>query len=482
MAKSIKTNFFYNMVNTITQLVFPFITFPYAARVMMADGIGQVNFYISIIQYIILLSSIGIPLYALRETARVRNNPEELNKTCIEIIFLHALLTIAAYIVVFVLCFSIGRIHEDIPLFLILSLEIILTAIGCNWLFQGVEDFKYIAIRSLIVRVVSCVLLFLFVKTKDDLLLYGLYSVVTAVGGNVFNLYRMRMYVHPLNVHLKDLHPFRHLNPCLRIFALNLIVSIYVHLDIVMLGFMKGDAAVGFYTAANRMVRIAMTLVTSLSTVMLPRLANLVSEGLLDEFVRLSKKSVDVVVTIGLPMIAGLIICAPQIIHLFCGGGYEPAILNMQVLASIVLIIPLSNLIGMQILYPQDKEIIVIKCTAIGAATNFLLNVILIPLYSNQGAAVATICAELSVTLSMYMIGRKYIPFSLFSKEYIPLIIAILLMSVTCLTVSSFIDNDVLSLTAIVPIGMFVYGLCLLYTKNLIAMETVKIIRRYKKQ
>ena len=165
MARSIKENFIYNMIGTVSGFLFPMITFPYVSRVIMAEGLGQVQFYNSIINYVVLLTGLGIPLYATREIARVRDNLKDLSKTTTEIIFLNLILNILGYAAVFIMCFTIDEVMHNIPLFLLLSTSIVLTTIGCTWFFSGVEDFKYITIRGLVVRIVSTIFLFLFVKT-----------------------------------------------------------------------------------------------------------------------------------------------------------------------------------------------------------------------------------------------------------------------------------------------------------------------------
>ena len=192
MAQSVKVNFILNLINIGTQMLFPIITFPYVCRVIGPEGIGQVSFFQSIISYITLFTCLGIPMYAVREIARVRNDIVEMNKTAIEILLFHLLLTILGYLVVSVLCLVVPQIHDNTPLFLVLSLTILFTAFGCEWFYQGIEDFKYITIRGLVVKFVSLGLLFVFVKTKEDLIYYGLYTVFGILGGNIFNFIRLR--------------------------------------------------------------------------------------------------------------------------------------------------------------------------------------------------------------------------------------------------------------------------------------------------
>ncbi|WP_104368700.1 flippase [Prevotella sp. MGM1] len=486
---SIKKNYIFNLLNTVTSLLFPLVTFPYASRIMLADGIGQVNFFQSIINYIVLLSSIGIPLYAIRESASVRNDKKELSRVCLEIVILHTSLTALGYLAVGIICMTVAKVTVDIPLFLLLSTTIFFNAIGCNWLFQGVEDFKYITIRGIVVRLLAILLLFVFVRTRDDLMWYAGFTVLGTVGGNVFNLWRMRRYIKPRLHRLGELRPLRHLVPSLRIFVLNLIISIYVNLDMVMLGFMKDSTAVGYYTAASKITTVLMGVVSSLGTVMLPRLSNLIHEGRMEEFNRLSRKAIDFVFTFSTPLFIGLIVLAPSLIHLFCGQSYEPAIRTLMIISPVMLIIGLSNVMGIQVLYPQRKENLVIYSTAVGAVINFSLNCLLIPKYAQDGAAIATVVAETGVTLTMSIIGAKYIPFRLFNRQNLIVILASIVMMIPCIIVRNYIVSDTFLLLLIPIIGCIIYvSIIYILGQNSIVDEVccivkdirIKQIKKYK--
>ena len=374
MARSVKANYLFNLINSASQLLFPLITFPYASRIMMADGIGQVNFFQSIISYISLFTCLGIPMYAIREIAKVRDNLEKMTRTTVEILLLHAFLTLFGYIIVAAICMTVAKVQTDIPLFLILSVSIFFTAIGCEWFYQGIEDFKYVAIRGIVVKTVSVLLLFLLVKSKEDILWYGAYTVFGVLGGNIFNFIRLRKYLHRDFVGFSKLHPFKHLKPALHIFVFNVIASIYLQLNNVLLGFMKDAEAVGYFTAATKLMVIAVGLSSALGTVMMPRTSNLVAENKMNEFKELVQKSYDFIIASTIPLTIGLMFVSPYIILVLCGVNFTPAILTSQIIALNVLMIGVSNVLGMQILYPMNQINIVILSISIGAITNLLLN------------------------------------------------------------------------------------------------------------
>ena len=467
MSNSVKTNYILNLINTITSMLFPLITFPYAARIFMADGIGQINFLSSIVSYITLLTSLGIPMYAIRETARVRDNQKELSKTTIEILLLHFYFTFIGYIVVFIIAFSIPKVMADIPLFLLLSTSMLFSTIGCDWFYQGVEDFKYITIRALSIRFICLILLFIFVHTKDDLMYYAAYTVLSCVGNNIFNFIRLRKYVNITLVSFKSLDIKKHLSPIFRIFILNLIVSIYINLDTVMLGFLKDTSAVGYYIGASKLTKLLLGIVTSLGTVMVPRLSNLIQNGQTKEFNKLSQKAIDYVVAFSFPLFLGLFVTSPTLIKLFCGPSYTPAVLTLQILSPILLFIALSNVLGIQMLYPQGKENIVIRCTMAGALVNFTLNMLLIPILSNDGAAIATCAAEFMVTFTMIIVGRKYLPIDYSIKRYSNYIIGGLLMLVALTAIRRITAMPaIVSMLCSASAGVTIYFLYLYIRKD----------------
>ena len=477
MAKSIKENFIYNTINVVSGLLFPLITFPYVSRVIMAEGIGQVQFFSSFINYIVLLTSIGIPMYAIREIARVRDDNRELSKTTVEIITLNLLLNALGYIIVAILCFTVAKIQVDIPLFLLLSTSIVLTTIGCPWFYSGIEDFKYITIRGLIIRVISVAFLFIAVKTPDDLMYYGAYSVIANIGNYVLNFIRLKRYVNLRTIDLSLFNPWRHFKPAMAIFVFNIVTSIYCNLDSIMLGALNTTESVGYYTAATRLSHMLVTLVTSLGAVMLPRLSNLVNNGQQQEFYRLANKSYRFILMLSFPICMGLIFIAPALIRVFSGDSFQPAILTLQLMAPIVVAIGISNLIGIQVLYPLGKIKLVTISTCVGAACNFTLNCVLIPIYAQNGAAVATAVAEVSVVATQLIIARKYIPFKSIDSDTLKYILCSIIMGCACYFVRDIIKGDLASLIITTFVSIIVYGSMLLILKDKIVLEALGIVR-----
>ena len=478
MSQSVKTNYILNLINVGTQMLFPLLTFPYVCRILLPAQIGQVNFYNSIIGYISLFTCLGIPMYAVREVARERDDIVQMNRTTIEVLLLHTLLTLIGYVAVVILCLTVPQIKENIPLFLILSITLIFTVIGCDWFYNGIEDFKYITIRGIVVKSISVILLFLLVKSKEDLLWYGVYCVVGSIGGNVFNFIRLRKYIHKENIIFAQLHIFRHLKPAIKVFSFNVVISVYLQLNPVLLGFMKDTIAVAYLTAATKLMMMVTKISSSLGTVLMPRASHLVSEGKKEEFEKLIQKSYDFTLALTIPLVIGLICMAPYIVRVFCGSQYEDAIITSQIIAPITLVVGLSNIMGMQVLYPIGKINTVVKCTIYGAITNVILNLALIPFLSFNGTAIAYLGAEVATTLSMYITAKQDMPIKFFKKDNLTYFVGGLLMILSIFAVAALLKvNNLIMLIAETLIGFGIYSLYLIYKKDQFANLVITKIK-----
>lgn len=475
---SVKTNILLNGINTVTGILFPLITFPYAARILLPEGIGIVNFQMSIINYIVLLTSIGIPMYAIKEVARHQNDRQKRDTTTVEILILSTVLCLIGYVGVWALAEYVPRIHQEAKLFYVLSLTIIFTTVGVSWFYQGIEDFKFITIRGIIVRVVSACALFVFVRDADDLIAYGLITVGSTVGNNLINFAHLRKHIEPRNLQITFSGIIRHLNPSLKVFVLNLIISLYIHLNSVMLGFLSDDEEVGFFTAGTKITFVALSIIGSLGAVLLPRCSNLIHENRMDEFKVLIDKSVRMLICLSLPIMAGLAILVSPIILAFCGDAFESSEQVMLWTLPIIFFISLTNLMGLQILYPMDKVSIVIKSVTGGALINIVLNLLLIPSYGATGAAIATLCAEGSVFVIQVFLGKKFYPFrpgDLLQPRYIT---GTLLMSAAIYPLSRIIDNIYLNIIVCVLSGIVIFATYLAISRDPMIDELKSFIHR----
>lgn len=475
---SIKGNIILNGINTLTGIIFPVITFPYAARILLPEGIGAVNFLNSIVSYIVLFTSIGIPMYAVKEIAKFRDNGIERDRITIEIIILSSILCVLGYIAVFLLAKFVPQIHMQSALFYILSLTILFNAIGVNWFYQGIEDFKFITIRAIIIRTLSAALLFIFVKNSSDLLIYGGIVVGSTVGNNLINFVHLRKVIDIKNIPFREINIFRHIKPSLQVFILNLIVSLYIQLNSIMLGFLSGEDAVGYFTAGTKISHIGLTLISSLGTVLLPRCSNLLKTGDIIGFNSIIRKSLNVTLALSIPMTVGLMILAMPITIIFCGSEYYEAIPVLLLNAPVIVFISLTNLMGIQILYPKDKINIVIWSVSGGALMNLLLNFYLIPSYGANGAAISTLISEFAVLVIQLICGRKYYPFKTQDIINVKYLIGGVVMGVLTYLAVSILQSLLAKLIFGIAVGVLTYIGFLILIKDPLIMEIKLMIKQ----
>lgn len=475
---SVKGNIILNGINTVTGLLFPMVTFPYAARVLMPDGIGTVNFLNSIISYIVLLTGLGIPVYAVREVARYRDDPARRDKIAVEIICLSFFLCLLGYVGVWALAQFVPQIHQDTALFYVLSLSIVFTSLGVNWFYQGIEDFMFITVRATIIRILAAAALFVFVKDEDDLLNYGLILVGSTVGNNLINFVHLRKHIRISMVSIKELEVMRHLKPSLQVFILSLIISLYIYMNSIMLGFISGDAEVGYFTAGTKISHIGLTLIGSLGTVLLPRCSNLVNKGDKSGFKSIINKSLNVTLAVSLPMTAGLIILAHPVTMVFCGPEYLESIPVLIINAPVIIFVSLASITSTQVLYPMDKIKIVLISVSGGLVINILMNFLLIPRYGAVGAALSATAAELTVLMLQLGFGRKYYPFKISDLVAYRYIVSTFIMSVVVYFTVRMLYSDLLQIVIGGCIGVGSYFLLLLGMKDPIICALVNNLKK----
>lgn len=473
---SIKSNYIYNLLNSVTGLLFPLITFPYASRIMGPDGIGQVNFFNSIISYVSLFVGLGIPLYAIREIARVRSNERLMVKTLEEILLLHLILTALGYVVMFVMCLTIPRINSELSLFVLMSFSVIFTTIGCEWFYQGIEDFKYITVRAIIIRISCIILLFLLVRTNEDLLWYGFCGVIGTVGNNIFNFFRLRKYIRNNLVQICNLNPMRHLKSVSSVFLLTILSTVYISLNSVILGFLCDNESVGYYSSGVKIFTMTFTLVYSLTTIIIPRMSNLVAEHKDEEMKMMSQKLYKVIIAISLPMSVGLYFISPYAVILFCGQDFAPAITVSQIISPLLVVVGLSSVFGMQILYPQGRINVMIKATIIASIVDVIIVFVGAGHFSQNAASIGYLMAEIVATVTIYILGKKYIPIHIMDTSLLNYFVGSVIVGGVLWSVSYLNLNNVMMTLVMLAIGASAYAAVLVARRDPLYIDVKQII------
>lgn len=468
-------NFVMNAILTMSQFLFPLITFPYISRILLPTGTGKVSFATSVVSYFALFAQLGIPTYGIRACAKVRDDRKALERTVQELFLINLIMSILAYIVLFLAIAFVPRMRQEKALFLIVGLTILFNAIGMEWLYKALEQYTYITVRSIIFKLIAVVAMFVLIHEQKDYVIYGGISILAASASNVFNFFHAHKYV---SIKPVGSYNFRqHLKPIVIFFAMSCAATIYTNLDTVMLGFMTSDAEVGYYNAAVKIKSILVSVVTSLGVVLLPRASYYVECKLMDKFCRITHVALNFVILISVPLTVYFILFAKEGIFFLSGAEYEASIVPMQIIMPTLLFIGLTNIMGIQTLIPLGKEKVVLYSEIAGAVADLLLNVALIPSMASAGAAIGTVVAEGVVFAVQFWALRKEVLSSYQKVRYGTIVLALALAIASCLWVKTTALGSFASLLVSAILFFAVYGGVLVLRKEPLAWQMAEKVR-----
>lgn len=475
---SIKLNFILNTSRLFLGSFSLLITLPYITRTLGSLNLGKIEYSNSIITYFLLFTALGIPYYGIREISKNKENKKKLTIVTIELITILFCMTLIGYIIFLILLFNIKSFKNNSTLFIIMSLNILFTNLGLEWFYQGIENQIYITIRYIVIKIFTIFALFLFIKNPDDYLKYAFLLVVMNGGSNIFNLIHLRKYINLKEIILKDLSLKRHFKPIFIIFTGSIAKSIYLQLDSVMLGSIKGPEDVAYYAIANKLIRLVLIIVTALGTVMLPRLINCLKNDEINLYKKYSQKSLKYILLLAFPSVIGIYLLADNIILLMAGEGFLSSVEPMKIISIIILIVGLAHYIGHQVLYVNSMEKYYTYTVTLSAIINFLFNYIFIPKYGQNGAAVGTVIAELTgVLIMLYFAKNKLKEVDFYGKENLKYFYASFLMGIIIFFIKKLNISNLEKLMISIILGGATYLIVLLLLKEYFILEGIKIIK-----
>lgn len=479
--KSLKLNFIMNAILTMSAFIFPLISFPYVSRILLPEGTGKVSFATSVVSYFLMFAQLGIPTYGVRACAKVRDDKRKLTKTAHELLIINLVMMVLSYVALAGALIFVPRLREDRLLYIVVSLTIFFTTIGMEWLYKALEQYTYIALRSIIFKAVALLAMFLLVHEKKDYVIYGGISILASSASFVMNFFHARKYIYMRPMGGYSFRP--HLKAVAIFFAMACASTIYTNMDTVMLGFMATDTDVGYYNAAVRIKSILVSIVTSLGTVLLPRASYYVERGRMEEFRNISRKALEFVFVAALPMALYFILFARDGIFLLSGAEYEGAILPMQFIMPTLLFIGLSNILGIQILVPMGKEKIVLYSEIAGAVVDVVCNLVLIPHYAAMGAAISNMIAEASVLLVQFIALRHEVVGSFRKIQYWKLLLGAAAGTGLSFWVAGLALSSLQSLMLSAVLFFVAYGLVLLVLKEQLVFEVLgQMLQKLKRR
>ena len=455
MEKKVFKNYIYNVIYQIITIILPIITAPYVSRVLGAEKIGIFGYTLSIVTYFTLVSAFGMTKYGQREIAYVQGDREKQSKIFWELCTIK-LISVIFFALLFFLVFCISG--EYVIYYRILLFEIIAVFFDITWFFQGLEDFKKVVIRNTIVKLISIACIFLFVKTQQDLFKYFLIYVVSTCAGNLTLWLNIHKYVDKVKVKFRDLK--KHLLPMLSLFIPQVAVSIYTVLDKTMLGKLVNDMAeVGYYTQSQRIVKIALTLVTTLSIVMMPRISSVFSKNDKKKIKEYMDLSFRFNWFMGTVIAFGIAAISPTFVPWFFGAGYDKVIDLLIYTSPVIVFISFSTTIGSQYLISIKKQNVQTVAVVSGAIINVILNFILIPHLKSTGAIIATLAAELSISLIeiCYVVSRKHVELSSVISKFYNYLFSGIIMFVIIRLMQRIMSVSVAATFVQIVVGTIVY-------------------------
>lgn len=388
--RTLAENVFYNMLYQVVVTILPIATTPYIARVLGLHANGIHSFTESIVTYFVIFGSLGTSLYGIRKVAYVRDDKKQLAHTTAEIMVLKIILMFATLLVYIP---SLCLYSEYAFIYRIHIINILANGIDISWFYQGVEDFKKVTIRNLLVKCIFVVSLFLFIKQPEDLSKYVFLIVISALLGNVIMLYYLPSYI---DIKWKEqLKPFSHVKGSILLFVPQAMNYVYALLDRSMLGWMTHTDNVSIYDQAQRLIRMVTAILQSVGYVMMARVAHLTASNERDGIVQYVHKSLNFNLFLACPAMLGLIGIADDFIPFFLGQEYLGVIPVLKGLSVLVLTMSLNSILGVQMLMPMGKEKIYAMATTAGAVVNVVINVLLIPYIGIGGACVSSVAAEM---------------------------------------------------------------------------------------
>lgn len=428
-AFSLKANFLYNSIFQLVNILVPLITTPYVSRILLPEGIGIYSYAYSVAFYFVTFGILGLSNYGNRTIAKVRDNPELCSRTFFEIYGMQLLTTLTVNV-----AYVIYLLWVNDKMAWLLLPYVLSSVFDINWFLFGLELFKLTTIRNILVKCLTTILIFVFVKDFNDLQYYGL------IMSGSFLLSQLILWPSAIK-RLRYITPslesiIKHFKPNLILFVPVIAISLYKMMDKIMLGNLIDKVAVGYYESSEKLMQIPLALIVSLGTVMLPRISNLVAKGDDNQANRYLPISIAVSVFLSTATCFGIMSVSKEFVPLFFGTGYDPCILLLIILLPSCIFIGVASVLRTQILIPYELDIIYIKSVIIGAGINLIFNIILIPTFKYNGAAIATVLAEFFVFAYQLVSVRNRLELKNISLVALPFILSGIIMFIILYNIS----------------------------------------------
>lgn len=465
-------NYAYNLSYQLLVIILPIITTPYVTRIFSSNDLGLYGYFNSIVTYFILLATLGVANYGTKE---ISGNRKEIKKNFWGIYTLQlgaALLSILLYIL---FCMGVSTMQN--PVAYILGLSLVSKGLDISWLFQGLEDFRKITARNITVKLVGVSAIFLFIKSASDLYLYVFLLTAFELLGQLSMWVPAREFIGKPHFDLG--YAKHHLKPIILLFLPQIAISLYVTLDRTMLGALASTRDVGIYDQALKLVNILLTLVTSLGSVMLPRVSSLLSKGDHKAVNKMHELAFLIYNLVIFPIIAGILIVNDDFVQFFLGKDFQDARYAISIMIFRMFFIGWTNIMGIQILIPHNKNKEFMVSTTVPAILSVGLNLLFLPKLGYVGAAIVSVLTESLVWGIQLFFTRVYLKEVPIIGSMAKIILASAIMYGILLGSKTFIHfSPTINVLAFAVLGGIIYLFTILSMKVIDVKELKQIIKK----
>lgn len=476
---SIKRNFVYNFILTIANYIFPLLVFPYVSRVLGVEGIGICEFVDNVINYYILFSMMGINVLGIREIANVKNEKHNLSKTFTSLFVLNGLITIIVLMFLISSIYFIPEFYEHKDLMWVGVCKVFFNFFVIEWFYKGMEDFEYITKRTIIVKCLFVLSVFVFVRDRTDYGIYYLLTVLMLLANAIINTVHRYNFV---KIKFRDICLLKYVKPNFMLAVYQLLTSLYTTFNVIYLGFVVGTEQVGFFSVASKIVLLALGLFTAFSSVMLPRMSAILSKGCHDDFNVLVNKSFRILLLFSVPIIIVMEVFAVHIVAIIAGDSFEASVTMLRVLSPLIFICGFEQLLIWEIMMPQRQDKKILIFSAIGALVGIMLNVLLVRTIEGNGSSVSWTASEFTIMcLALYNVG-KTIKINFPLKE----LFVIIGLSIPCVSFAVFLSSMeynkfiILFVGTLFTVSYFGYVYLYIVRDNLVIQIRDSIINKLK--
>ena len=466
--KSIAKNSFYNTIYQGFNVLFPLIFMTHFSQVLTASGIGKIEYARAIVAYFSMFASLGIPIYGVKIIAQTRNNIMLKSRAFWEMFYLNAFSTALCSIVYYMFISFNEYFNDRKSLFYIMGVLLVSNVANIDWYYQGVEDYSYITKRSIIMKIISFVFMIIFVKTSNDYILYAIIFCIASVSNYIFNIIYLEKQIKFISI--KNCNIKRHLKPVTILLCSNIAIEIYTILDSVLLEYFHGEIYVGYYSNCVKIVRLAYSLSTAMVITFYPRISLYIKEKRNYDTNDLISKGCKISLIFAVPSTIGLFSTADSLIPVLFGGSFVPSIACLRILSVLVIIFSLATILGHTILIASGNEQRVLIATISGAILNTILNVLLIPRYKHNGAAIASVLAELLVMAILLTKTMKLIKISIEKSFLSSLLISLMIMTISIKVIDFWDISHLKRLILCIMLGITTYLGSLMFFRNTIIL------------